>query len=46
MTQKLTPSERQAILKKLKHGPTLDRESLAQHALRVYEEVLKKRKAK
>lgn len=39
----LTPAERQEILRRLKHGPVMDREALAEYAKKVKMEVLKKR---
>ena len=43
MTAQLTPTERQQILRKLKHGPALDREVLARYAQKLQEDILKKR---
>ena len=43
-TLALTPAERQEVLRRLKYGPYLGRESLARYALRVRDEVLKKRR--
>jgi hypothetical protein len=39
----LTPSERQQILRRLKHGPKLTREKLALYVERVTREVVSKR---
>ena len=39
-----TPAERQEILRRLKHGPALPREELAEYASKVRQEVLAKRK--
>jgi len=39
----LTPTERQEILRRLKHGPALPREDLAKYANKVRREVLNKR---
>ncbi len=46
MTTILTPEERQEILRRLKHGPSLGREALAKFAQQVRQDVLNKRKAK
>ena len=43
MTAQLTPAERQTLLRKLKHGPALDREDLARYAQKLQDEILKKR---
>jgi hypothetical protein len=40
----LTPAERQIILRKLEHGPTMDREALAEYAKKLRREILEKRK--
>ena len=40
----LTPAERQQILRRLKHGPKLGREALAEYAQKVQADVLKKGK--
>ena len=40
----LTPAERQEMLRRLKHGPVMDREVLAVYALKVRDKVLEKRK--
>jgi hypothetical protein len=40
----LTPTERQAILRRLKYGPALPREELAEYANKLRREVLNKRK--
>jgi len=37
----LTPVERQAILRRLKHGPVLSREELASYATKISQEVKK-----
>ena len=42
--RELTPSERQIILRRLKHGPVLDRQALADYAVKVKDQVAKKRK--
>ena len=42
-TSDLTPNERQQILRRLKRGPVLSREALAQYAGDLRREVLKKR---
>jgi hypothetical protein len=42
--RELTPSERQIILRRLKHGPSLDRQALADYAVKVKDQVVKKRK--
>ena len=42
----LTPSERQTVLRRLKHGPALPREDLAEFACRVRREVLAARTEK
>ena len=39
----LTPTERQTILRKLKRGPVLDRQALADYANKLKDQVLKKR---
>ena len=39
----LTPEERQAILRKLKHGPVTTRDALVEYANKVCQEVLSKR---
>ena len=39
----LTPAERQAILRRLKHGPALGRKELTGYANKLKEDVLKKR---
>ena len=44
LSNDLTPSERQHILRRLKHGPVLDRAALAEYAKRVRQEVVAKRK--
>ena len=44
MTADLTPTERQQILRRLKHGPVLPKAELAEYANKLREEVLKKRK--
>lgn len=44
MTPALAPTERQEILRRLKHGPVMDREALAVYALKVRDKVLEKRK--
>ena len=41
--RELTPSERQQILRRLKHGPSLDRQALADYAVKVKDQVVKKR---
>ena len=41
---KLTPTERQQILRKLKRSPALDRGALAIHAEKLKQEVVGKRK--
>ena len=41
---KLTPTERQQILRKLKRSPALGRGALAEHILKVWRDVLSKRK--
>lgn len=46
MTTALTPAERQTILRKLKHGPQMDRESLAEYAKKIRAQVLAKREVK
>jgi hypothetical protein len=43
MTSTLTPAERQEILRRLKHGPTLSREELAGYVNRLKLGVLNKR---
>jgi tellurite resistance protein len=43
-TADLTPAERQQILRRLKHGPALDRETLAEYANKLKEMVLSNRK--
>ena len=43
MTSALTSTERQEILRRLKHGPVMDREALAVYALKVRDKVLEKR---
>lgn len=40
---KLTPAERQIILRKLKHGPQMDRAALAEYAKKLRREILAKR---
>jgi hypothetical protein len=40
----LTPIERQQILRRLKHGPALGREELAEYAKRLKWDVIGKRK--
>ncbi len=40
----LTPTERQQILRKLKHGPALPKAELAQYANKLRKEALAKRK--
>jgi hypothetical protein len=40
----LAPTERQTILRRLKRGPKLGREALAQYTRQLREEVLRKRK--
>ena len=42
---KLTPTERQQILRKLKRSPALDRGALAIHAEKIRKEVVAERKA-
>ena len=41
---KLTPTQRQQILRKLKRSLALDRGALADHVLKVWRDVLSKRK--
>jgi len=40
----LTPAERQELLRRLKHGPALSREALAEYANKLKEKTLAKRK--
>jgi len=40
----LTPTERQEMLRRLKHGPVMDREALVAYALKVRDQILEKRK--
>lgn len=40
---KLTPTERQQILRRLKYGPALPREELAEYANKLKRDVLNKR---
>ena len=40
----LTPTERQQILRRLKHGPALPKAELAEYANKLRREVLAKRK--
>jgi len=44
MTPALTSTERQEILRRLKHGPVMDREALVAYALKVRDQILEKRK--
>ena len=46
MTTALTPAERQQILRRLKRGPELPREELAEFMNRLRREVLSKRAEK
>lgn len=43
MTTTLTPAERQTILRRLKHGPQMDRAALAEYAKKIRLQVLAKR---
>jgi hypothetical protein len=43
-TPALTPAERQILLRRLKYGPTLSREALAEYTKRLREEILAERK--
>jgi hypothetical protein len=42
-TSTLTPTERQTLLRRLKHGPVLGKKALARYAVKVKNEILKKR---
>ena len=42
----LTPTERQALLKKLKHGPDLPKDELAKYATKLWRDAVAQRKGK
>jgi len=42
---RLTPTERQEILRRLKYGPNLSKAELAEYANKLKTKILKKRKA-